>query len=133
MLAEKALECQLLSTYVRRITRQPGSIQNRFRCGTVGSLSLTVGLLSKHKTSELRNRLVTGDNTMSRISTKFGIFAVGLFSLLLVVNAFAQETTGGLQGTVKDPSGAVVAHASVEVTGSALAGNKTLTTDSSGY
>ncbi len=49
---------------------------------------------------------------MSRALTKFGMLAVCLFSvLLLVVNVFAQETTGGLQGTVKDPSGAVVAKA----------------------
>jgi len=70
---------------------------------------------------------------MSRFATKFGIFAVCLFSLLLVVNVFAQETTGGLQGNVKDPSGAVVANATVELGGSALQGKKTLTTDSSGY
>ena len=71
---------------------------------------------------------------MSRISAKFGIFAVGLFSmLLLIANVFAQETTGGLQGTVKDPSGAVVAKAKVDLTGTSLVGTKSLETDSSGY
>jgi hypothetical protein len=71
---------------------------------------------------------------MSRISTKFGMFAVCVFSVLfLVANVFAQETTGGLQGTVKDPSGAVVANATVELSGSAQLGKKTLTTDGSGY
>jgi carboxypeptidase family protein len=71
---------------------------------------------------------------MSRASTKFGMFAVCLFSvLLLVANMFGQETTGGLQGTVKDPSGAVVAKAHVELTGSAQAGAKSLDTDNSGY
>ena len=70
---------------------------------------------------------------MSRVSTKFGMFAVCLFSvLLLIANVFAQETTGGLQGTVKDPSGAVVSKATVELTSNALVGKKELTTDSSG-
>jgi hypothetical protein len=53
--------------------------------------------------------------------------------LLLVANLFGQETTGGLQGTVKDPSGAVVGNAAVELTGTSLVGKKSLTTDSSGY
>src|ERR1700722_11699580 len=71
---------------------------------------------------------------MRRASQKLGMFAVCLFSmLLLVANLFGQETTGGLQGTVKDPSGAVVGNAAVELTGSSLEGKKTLTTDSSGY
>jgi len=46
---------------------------------------------------------------------------------------FAQETTGGLQGTVKDASGAVVAGAHVAIKGSALVGEKALDTDSGGY
>ena len=70
---------------------------------------------------------------MSRVSTKFGMFAVCLFSmLLLIANVFAQETTGGLQGTVKDPSGAVVSKATVVLTGTTLIGAKTLETDNSG-
>jgi hypothetical protein len=77
---------------------------------------------------------IYGDNTMSRAAKKFGMFAVCLFSvLLLVANVFGQETTGGLQGTVKDPSGAVVSNATVEVTGSSQIGKKSLTTDGSGY
>ena len=38
--------------------------------------------------------------------------------LLSLTAVFAQETTGGLQGTVKDPTGAVVSSADVELTGS---------------
>jgi hypothetical protein len=49
------------------------------------------------------------------------------------IAALAQETTGGLQGTVKDPSGALVPHAQVVVTGSSLAGSKEAETDGSGY
>ncbi|HXN24071.1 MAG TPA: TonB-dependent receptor [Candidatus Dormibacteraeota bacterium] len=44
----------------------------------------------------------------------------------------AQETTAGIQGTVKDAQGASVAGATVEVTGPALTGIKSITTDSSG-
>jgi hypothetical protein len=70
----------------------------------------------------------------SRASTKFVLFAVCVFSmLLLVANVFGQETTGGLQGTVKDPSGAVVSNATVELSGTTLLGKKSLTTDGSGY
>jgi hypothetical protein len=47
--------------------------------------------------------------------------------------AFCQETTGGLQGTVKDPSGAVVPKAKVVLTSTAMVGSKELVTDSSGY
>src|SRR6266481_7863789 len=53
----------------------------------------------------------------------------GVFSL----SALAQETTGGLQGTVKDPTGAVVPNARVIVTGSSLVGSKEIETDGSGY
>jgi len=71
---------------------------------------------------------------MSRVSQKFGVVAVCLFSVLLLVSTlFAQETTGGLQGTVKDPSGAVVSKATVELTGTSLTGSKKLETDGSGY
>src|ERR1700726_1794623 len=70
---------------------------------------------------------------MKRISAKVATFAVCLFSvLLLIANVFAQETTGGLQGTIKDPSGAVVAKALVVLTGTTQIGAKSLETDSSG-
>ena len=54
-------------------------------------------------------------------------------TILLVAPLFAQETTGGLQGTVKESSGAVVANAQVVVTSNSLIGNKPVTTDASGY
>lgn len=47
--------------------------------------------------------------------------------------SYAQETTGGMQGTVKDPSGAVVSGATVTVTTPTLVGSKVVQTDSSGY
>ena len=61
------------------------------------------------------------------------VMSLALSNLLLVANVFAQETTGGLQGTIKDPSGAVVAKAPVVLTGTSLGGAKNLETDSSGY
>src|ERR1700719_3988016 len=56
-------------------------------------------------------------------------------ALLLVssLNVAAQETTGGLQGTVRDPSGAVVPGATVVVAAKSLVGTKSVDTDSSGY
>ncbi|MGA3372503.1 MAG: TonB-dependent receptor [Terracidiphilus sp.] len=53
--------------------------------------------------------------------------------VLFAPSILAQETTGGIQGTVKDPSGAVVPHAQVVITGTALVGSKQVVTDSSGY
>jgi hypothetical protein len=59
------------------------------------------------------------------------VAALGLLFLMPMAGR-AQETTGGLQGTVKDPSGAVVPGAKVVVTGAALVGSKETDTDSSG-
>ncbi len=58
-----------------------------------------------------------------------------LVAAALIVSScalFAQETTGGFAGTIKDPTGAVVSGAHVEVTGVALEGSKSLNTDSTG-
>lgn len=56
-----------------------------------------------------------------------------LIAGLVVPAVLAQETTGGIQGTVKDPSGAVVSGATVGVTSAALIGTKTAITDAGGY
>jgi hypothetical protein len=64
-----------------------------------------------------------------RLLTYFGL-------LLLVVSVggtLGQETTGGLQGTVKDASGAVVPGALVALTGTNLVGSKEAEADSGGY
>jgi hypothetical protein len=56
-----------------------------------------------------------------------------LVTTVFVASVFAQETTAGVQGVIKDASGAVLSKATVEVTSSALQGVKKLETDSSGY
>jgi hypothetical protein len=47
--------------------------------------------------------------------------------------AFGQETTGEIQGTVKDPAGAVVPNVSITVTGIDVGFNRTEQTDSEGF
>jgi hypothetical protein len=63
------------------------------------------------------------------------MFSVSVLVLLLVFSsaAVAQETTGGIQGVVKDPQGAVVPGAAIEATSASLIGKKTVITDSSGF
>jgi outer membrane receptor protein involved in Fe transport len=61
------------------------------------------------------------------------VFALGFVVATQQPSAYCQETTGGLQGTVKDPTGAVVPKARVTLTGTTLIGTKELVTDSSGY
>jgi hypothetical protein len=53
--------------------------------------------------------------------------------LLSLSGAFAQETTGGITGTVKDSSGGVMPRVRVVVTGDTLVGSKEATTDNAGY
>lgn len=65
-----------------------------------------------------------------RFSKMVGILCV---SLLLILSAAGQETTAGLQGTVKDQSGGLVPNAKVVVTAATLVGEKTISTDASGY
>jgi hypothetical protein len=55
-----------------------------------------------------------------------------LFTLALSV-VVAQETTAGLQGIVKDQTGAVVSNATVELSGASLLGVKKATTDAAGF
>src|SRR5262249_51010210 len=57
-------------------------------------------------------------------------------TVVLIVStgaAVAQETTAGLQGVMKDPSGGVIAKGTIEVSSPALIGKKKTETDLSGY
>lgn len=62
-------------------------------------------------------------------------FLIFLFAVVLGLGltARAQETTAGLEGTVKDATGATVNAATVTLTSPALIGSKTAVTDHSGY
>jgi outer membrane receptor protein involved in Fe transport len=63
---------------------------------------------------------------------KWLVLPLALIALLILPCAMAQETTAGLQGTVKDPSGGVIANATVEVYGPALIGTRKVQTDTAG-
>src|ERR1051325_7838843 len=67
---------------------------------------------------------------MNRATSYRSLLAILLAFALLLPAAFAQETTAGLMGTVKDQSGAVVPNATVELTGPL--GSQKIVTDSSG-
>jgi len=63
-------------------------------------------------------------------STLLSLF---LFIFTLASFTFGQETTAGLQGTVKDATGALVPDASIAIASPSLAGGETTTTDHNGY
>lgn len=61
-----------------------------------------------------------------------------LSSILLIVfcfsaTIFAQETTGEIQGTIKDPTGAVVPNVTITVSGVDVGFNRTIQTDGQGF
>ena len=60
-----------------------------------------------------------------------------LLMVLLVIGlsvaAFGQKTTGAIEGTVKDPKGAVVPGASITVTGVDIGYSRTVTSNAEGF
>ncbi len=60
------------------------------------------------------------------------LLSLALIALLIVPGALAQESNAGFQGTVKDPTGATVPNASIEVAGPALLGTRKVQTDEGG-
>ena len=83
-------------------------------------------------TSMMQKRLTTLF-PMQLKTGKWQVLLVVLTALLIVPLAFGQETSAGIQGTVKDPTGALVVKAKVEVAGPALIGTKKAETDQGGY
>jgi outer membrane receptor protein involved in Fe transport len=65
------------------------------------------------------------------ISVRFFVLLSIVAVFMLSIGLQAQETTGGLQGVVKDANGAVVPKASVDLTGAA--GSRSIATDGTGY
>ncbi len=90
----------------------------------------------KLKHCRLFNRNDNVINLLKELEMKKNI--TFLFSILLVVlcmsiSLFAQQTAGEIQGTVKDPQGAVVPNATITVTGVNIGYNRTITTDNQGF
>ena len=70
---------------------------------------------------------------MSRSYTRMWLLlALALIASIVAPLALAQETTAGLQGTVRDATGGVVAGATVEASGSSLIGVRKVNTDEAG-
>src|SRR6266436_9818215 len=70
---------------------------------------------------------------MKRVFDWNGLLMAVVLAMLVPLAIFAQETTAGIQGTVKDPSGAILNKATVEVTSPALIGTKKSDTDQGYY
>ncbi len=60
------------------------------------------------------------------------LFLWSLIALTILPVALAQETTAGFQGVVKDPSGALIPGASLEIYGTALIGTRKVNSDVAG-
>jgi carboxypeptidase family protein/TonB-dependent receptor-like protein len=73
-----------------------------------------------------------GVGTRSKLAVSFAVFAVVVFGLMSGVVAHAQVTGATVSGTITDPSGAVVANATVAATNTATAITRDVTSDSAG-
>src|SRR5215470_1611753 len=65
-------------------------------------------------------------------TTQRAAFALMVGLLGSCLSLPAQETQGGIQGTVKDASGGAVPNATIEISGPALFGTRKIQTDSAG-
>jgi hypothetical protein len=69
---------------------------------------------------------------MVKYAAKWFLLPLALIALSTAPSAIAQETTAGIQGVVRDPTGGVVAGATVEVSSPALIGTRKVQTDDGG-
>src|SRR6202140_2180464 len=77
-------------------------------------------------------RRCMGVGSFRKLTTSFAILVTLFFSLMAAVVAHAQVTGATLSGTVTDPSGGVVANATVSAANAATAITRDVTSDSSG-
>src|SRR6267143_7097847 len=104
-------------------------------CPKLGELGYSPKFSHFHlyATTSFSNQRVL-ERSSSNMKNRWLVISLSLtLCALFSVSALAQETTGGLQGTVKDATGAVMPNAKVVVTSSTLAGSKEIVTDGSGY
>src|ERR1017187_6291934 len=100
-------------------------------CGATSALRS--GVQSFTSDSDIPNpNYLRGENMQRRYNGRWLLLPAILIALCFLHGAFAQETTAGLLGIVKDPSGASIAKANVEVTGSSLIGTRKVQTDDAG-
>ncbi|NJM52732.1 MAG: carboxypeptidase regulatory-like domain-containing protein [Blastocatellia bacterium] len=52
--------------------------------------------------------------------------------LILTANVFGQRSGGAIEGTIKDPQGAVIPNANVTITGTSIGFNRTVQSDGNG-
>src|SRR3954464_9585641 len=69
---------------------------------------------------------------LRQYTNKWLMLSLALIALLIGMPAMAQETTAGIQGTVRDATGGTVAGASIEVSGPNLIGTRRIQTDDAG-
>src|SRR5882762_4367187 len=87
--------------------------------GSFAAAIFSRGLMMKAISSVLRNCVA--------------VFSLFVLTFALLSSASAQETTGAIQGTITDPSGAVVAGATVTATSEKLIQPAVSTADSHGF
>src|SRR5216683_2352487 len=83
-----------------------------------------------HEGSSRRRGMGVGKSR--KLTTSFAILLTLFFSLMAGIVAHAQVTGATLSGTVTDPSGGVVANATVSATNTATAVIREVTSDSAG-
>jgi outer membrane receptor protein involved in Fe transport len=81
----------------------------------------------------MNKRLTASTHAAGQRSRGFrGALPAVLAALAILPSALAQEITAGVQGSVKDPSNAAIANATVEVASPALIGTRKVVTDAAG-